>query len=105
MEQERPGSACLQDTVHFARVARTLEDVYQPLRFFCLQVRPTVLVGLAGAGRLFTNDILKMMGEFNERPIIMPMSNPTSRMECTAEDAQKMTGITVRVAMFVWHAA
>ena len=37
----------------------------------CLQVKPTVLIGLAGAGKLFTEEVLTTMGEHNERPIIM----------------------------------
>ena len=56
------------------------------------QGKPTGLIGLSGAGRLFTEGVLRLMGELNEQPIIMPMSNPTHRMECTAEDAQRMTG-------------
>ena len=58
-----------------------------------LQVKPTVLVGLAGAGKLFTEEVLTLMGQYNERPIIMPMSNPTHKMECNAEEAQKATGL------------
>lgn len=57
-----------------------------------LQVKPTVLIGLAGAGKLFTEEVLQLMGQHNERPVIMPMSNPTHRMECNAREAQAATG-------------
>ena len=56
-----------------------------------MQVQPTALIGLSGAGPIFTPNILTAMGEFNERPIIFPMSNPTHRMECRAQEAQKYT--------------
>ena len=62
-----------------------------------LQVKPTILIGLAGAGKLFTENVLKAMGELNERPIIFAMSNPTYRSECTAEEAQVATGELRRV--------
>lgn len=55
-------------------------------------MKPTILIGLAGAGKLFTENVLKAMGELNERPIIFAMSNPTYRSECTAEEAQVATG-------------
>jgi len=63
----------------------------EPLLDVLNRVKPTVLIGLAGAGKLFTEEILVQMGKFNERPIIMPMSNPTNKMECTAEEAQRCT--------------
>lgn len=57
------------------------------------QFRPTVLLGLSTAGGLFTQPIIEAMAEVNpaQPPIIMPMSNPTSRAECTPEQAYTWT--------------
>jgi malate dehydrogenase (decarboxylating) len=56
------------------------------------KVKPTALLGLTGAGRLFTDEIISLMGEATENPIIMPMSNPTSRLECTHESVRRICG-------------
>ncbi len=54
-------------------------------------VKPTMLVGVSGQPRTFTEEIVKTVGSFNKRPVIFALSNPTSKAECTAEEAYKWT--------------
>jgi malate dehydrogenase (oxaloacetate-decarboxylating)(NADP+) len=54
-------------------------------------LQPTALLGLSGQPQTFTKDVIEAMGEINERPIIFALSNPTSKAECTAEQAYTWT--------------
>ena len=61
------------------------------LREVIESAKPTALLGASTVSGLFTHEILTRMGELNKNPIIMPLSNPTSRAECTAEAAANAT--------------
>ena len=49
------------------------------------------MLGLSGQPQTFTQAVVEAMDEFNERPIIFALSNPTSKAECTAEQAYTWT--------------
>lgn len=55
-------------------------------------VKPTILLGLTGVGGTFTEPVVRAMSASATRPIIFPLSNPTSHAECTAEQAFAWSG-------------
>jgi malate dehydrogenase (oxaloacetate-decarboxylating) len=53
--------------------------------------RPNVLIGVSGQPGAFSEPVVRAMAEHNERPVIFPLSNPTSRAEATPEDLEIWT--------------
>ena len=69
----------------------TLKDVLR-------NAGPSVLVGFTAVRGLFDAEVLEQMGRNAERPVILALSNPTSRSECTPEEALRGTGGRALVA-------
>jgi len=54
-------------------------------------VKPTVLIGLGAQGGVFSKEILEYVSSYCERPIIFPLSNPSSKAEVLPANAYKWT--------------
>ena len=72
----------------FAHECEFLPDLLSVVR----ELHPTTLIGVSGQPGTFTEPVVKAMTDANERPVILALSNPTSRAECTAEQAYRWTG-------------
>ncbi|MGA9573398.1 MAG: NAD-dependent malic enzyme [Lysobacterales bacterium] len=76
---------------HKQRYARDLppvENFLEAVKTF----KPTVILGLSGQPGSFSQEIIEAMAEINKRPVIFALSNPTSKAECTAEQAYRWSG-------------
>ena len=77
------------------RVAVAGWKLRQPDRIDLLDVvsnaRPTTLIGVSGQPATFTEEIVRAMAANVARPVIFPLSNPTSRSEATPQDLMAWT--------------
>ncbi|RTR03391.1 NAD-dependent malic enzyme [Halomonas nitroreducens] len=62
------------------------------------QVKPTVLLGVCGQQGIFTEEVIRTMHASCHSPLVMPLSNPTSRAEALPEDVIRWTDGQAMVA-------
>lgn len=84
------GDQLAQHKVYYARndnhgsQYKSLEDIVN-------YIKPTTLIGLSSSKNAFNKDVLVRMSELNDQPIIFPLSNPSTKAECTFEEAMVAT--------------
>ena len=84
---QRPYARADEEVARFARDGAGRIDLAEVIR----QVRPTVLIGTSGQPGSFTEEIVRTMAASCERPIILPLSNPTSLSEADPTDVLRWT--------------
>ncbi|KAE9417690.1 hypothetical protein Angca_010030, partial [Angiostrongylus cantonensis] len=77
-------------TVRHQKFAKDLPQITSLLEVVKV-VKANVLIGVSTVSGAFTPEILSEMAKINARPIVFALSNPTSKAECTAENAYRYT--------------
>ncbi|KAK0421110.1 hypothetical protein QR680_015065 [Steinernema hermaphroditum] len=72
---------------HFAKDMPDTKDLLEVIN----EVKPDGIIGASTVRGAFTPKIIETMAKINQQPIIFALSNPTTKAECTAEDAYRLT--------------
>jgi malate dehydrogenase (oxaloacetate-decarboxylating)(NADP+) len=81
------GDTLAEHKVPYAREEAFLETLLDVIK----QVKPTALLGLSMQSGAFNEEVIKEIQKHVARPIIFALSNPTSKAECTPEQAYRWT--------------
>lgn len=84
---DRPTGGITHHKEPFAKVTTHTTDLLEAI----ILSKATAIIGVSAQSGVFTPQVLTQMAEQNARPLIFPLSNPTSKAECTAEQAFQYT--------------
>ncbi|XP_060655824.1 NADP-dependent malic enzyme-like [Drosophila nasuta] len=76
-----------EETCRYAKQMEPIKDLAMAVE----KLKPAILLAATGTRGLINEQVLRLMAEYNERPVIFALSNPTSNAECTAEQAFEHT--------------
>lgn len=71
--------------------AWTVVDEYASLLEVVQQAKPDILIGVSGQAGLFTEEVIRSMVEYSDKPIVFPLSNPSRQVEATPEQVINWT--------------
>ena len=90
------GKSVRPEQLPYARKEQEVRNWKQPNGEITLldvirNAKPSVLIGVSGQTGAFTEQAVREMAKYSDRPVIFPLSNPTSRSEATAQDLMDWT--------------
>ena len=90
------GKGVRPEQLPYARKEQEVQSWKQPNGEITLldvirNAKPSVLIGVSGQTGAFTEQAVREMAKYSDRPVIFPLSNPTSRSEATAQDLMDWT--------------
>jgi malate dehydrogenase (oxaloacetate-decarboxylating) len=90
------GKGVRPEQLPYARKEQEVQSWKQPTGEITLldvvrNAKPSVLIGVSGQPGAFTEQAVREMAKYSDRPVIFPLSNPTSRSEATAQDLTDWT--------------